>query len=112
MNKDDTAHLIDTEPVLLLGCSSTEVLFLGVAGFVVTLVIGVILLAPFGVWLLAIPLGFLMALATIFFGGRRLGRAKEGKPDGYYHRVLRMALSVAGIRKTFITRKGYWRIRR
>jgi len=111
--KDDTAHLIDTEPVLLLGCSGIEIMFLGAAGFVIALVVGVIVLSPFGMWFLAIPFGFLVALMVIVFGGRRLGKAKEGKPDGYYNRYLRMKLSRVGIMKgTFVTYTGNWRIRR
>lgn len=110
--KDDTAHLIDTEPVLLLGCNSIEILTLGLTGFVVELVFGVILLSPFGLWYLAVPFGFFSALAAIFFGGKRLGKAKEGKPDGYYNRLLSGKLASMGLRKGIITRTGYWRNRR
>ncbi|MCF6256154.1 MAG: TIGR03750 family conjugal transfer protein [Gammaproteobacteria bacterium] len=110
--KDDTAHLIDTEPVLLLGCNNIEIFSLGALGFIFSLVVGIVLLMPFGMSFLALPFSFLIALATIYFGGRRLGKAKEGKPDGYYNRYLRMKLSSLGIKKANYVNAGYWRIRR
>ncbi len=109
---EDTAHLIDTEPVLILGCGSVEIMTLGGVGFVTGFVLGLILLSPFGFWFLSIPSGLLFALATVIVGGRRLGKAKEGKPDGYYNRYLIMKLSKVGMKGSFITHTGQWRIRR
>ncbi len=111
-NTEDTAHLIDTEPVLILGCNSVEIMTLGVVGCVSGLMTGLLLLSPFGFWFLSVPFGLLAALATVVVGGRRLGKAKEGKPDGYYNRSLRMKLSAFGMKGGFITHIGPWRIRR
>lgn len=85
---------------------------LGGGGFLVGLILGLILLSPFGFWFLSVPLGLLFALATVILGGRRLGKAKEGKPDGYFNRYLRMKMSRFGIKSSFITYTGLWRIRR
>lgn len=108
----NTAHLIDTQPVLILGCSNDEVMKLASAGFVAGLILGLAILLPLGLWYVAIPLGLLSALATVYWGGRRLGKAKEGKPDGYMNKLLAIKLSAVGMKCPYITYTGQWRIRR
>lgn len=109
---DDTAHLIDTQPMLIFGCSSVELMSLAGLGFAGGLIVWLFLLAPFGWWFLSVPMGLLTSLATIVFGGRRLGKAKEGKPDGYFNRLLLSKLSRAGIKRSLVTRTGAWGVRR
>lgn len=109
---NDTAHLIDVEPVMILGCSNYEIMALGAVGFAAALLLGLLVLAPFGFWLLAFPLAILAALATIYFGGKKLGKAKEGKPNGYFNRVLRMKLARFGAKDAYVRHDGFWRIRR
>ena len=51
-------------------------------------------------------------MLCIYQGGKRLGKAKEGKPNGYYDRLLAAQLNQWGLGKTTINRVGSWGIRR
>lgn len=108
---EDTAHLIDVEPVLILGCSGVELIGLGIAGFVGSLFFWLLALAPFGYWYLSIPFGLLSALGSAYFGGRRLGRIKEGRPEGYFSRLIKSQMARVGL-GSCICHTGYWGIRR
>jgi len=109
---EETAHLIDSEPILFLGCSSSEVLALAGAGFVMGLCIGGVVAMLSGIWLLVLPFLILVPVVTIYKGGRRLGKAKEGKPTGYYDRLIVARLNALGVGSSFVTRAGHWRNRR
>lgn len=108
---EDTAHLIDVEPVLILGCSGIELMGLGAVGFAASLFLWLVVLVPFGYWILSVPLALLSAVGVIYFGGKRLGKAKEGRPDGYFSRLIKSNLARAGI-GSCINHTGYWGIRR
>jgi conjugative transfer region protein (TIGR03750 family) len=109
---ENTAHLIDVEPVLFLGCSNREILGLAVLGFVAGLGVGLIVAILAGIWLLVLPFLILFPVVSIYQGGKRLGKAKEGKPSGYYDRLLAAQLNQFGIGNSYISRAGYWRVRR
>ena len=109
---ENTAHLIDTEPVLFLGCSNREILGLAGLGFLIGLGLGLLVALVTGLWLLVLPFLILFPVVAIYQGGKRLGKAKEGKPSGYYDRLLATQLNQFGLGKTFVCRAGYWRIRR
>lgn len=108
---EDTAHLIDVEPVLVLGCSGIELMSLAVAGFTGSLFVWLLVLAPFGYWFIAIPMALLTAMGVIYFGGQRLGKVKEGRPDGYFSRLIHSRLGRIGV-GSVISHTGYWGIRR
>lgn len=107
-----TAHLVDNEPVLMLGCNNTEIFTLAGVGFLTGLILGVLICIPIGQYVLIIPFPMLMTVFFVYFGGKKLGRAKEGKPDGYFNRFLLNTFCRLGWRSGFIQHKGYWRIRR
>ncbi|MEW8048425.1 MAG: DUF3487 family protein [Candidatus Thiodiazotropha sp.] len=107
--QEDTAHLIDTEPVLFLGCSSSEILTLAGLGFVIGLMIGGLIALFVGIWLLVLPFLILIPVIAIYYGGKRLGKAKEGKPNGYFDRLIAHRLNMIGLRNALVVRAGYWR---
>jgi len=108
-----TGHLIDAEPILFLGCSNGEVLALAGAGLVAGMAIGLVVALLSGLGLLVLPFLIIVPVAFIYLGGKRLGKAKEGKPNGYYDRLLATKLSQWGIgKKSYINRPGYWSVRR
>jgi conjugative transfer region protein (TIGR03750 family) len=109
MLPEDTADKIDSEPILVLGCNSGEILNLAIFGFVVGLFIGTIVSIAFWIGFLVLPFLFIGPMLSIYFGGKYLGKAKEGKPDGYFHRLMFSQLSEMGIGQYFITRYGCWR---
>ena len=110
--QETTAHLIDTEPMLFLGCSNGEILALAGVGFLVGLAIGLVVALLSGIGLLMLPFLIIVPVILIYWGGKRLGKAKEGKPNGYYDRLLATQLNRWGIGKSFINRPGYWSVRR
>jgi conjugative transfer region protein (TIGR03750 family) len=109
---ENTAHLIDAEPILFLGCSSSEILGLAALGFAVGLVFGLFVALLSGIGLLVLPFLILFPVVFIYRGGKRLGKAKEGKPSGYYDRLLATQLAQFGFGEGYINRTGHWRIRR
>ncbi len=109
---ENTAHLIDVEPVLFLGCSNREILGLAGLGFVAGLLLGLFVALLTGIGLLVLPFLILFPVVSIYQGGKRLGKAKEGKPSGYYDRLLATRLNQFGLGKAYVSRAGDWRIRR
>jgi len=110
--KESTANLIDTEPMLVLGCSGKEMISLAGAGAVAGLVIGIILSIITGFWIFVLIPTILISAGTVYFGGKKLGKAKEGRPDGYFNRLLSTKLTKIGFSKNYVLRTGYWRVRR
>ena len=110
--KEHTAHLIDNEPVLMLGCSNTEIFTLAGLGFGTGLILGLIFGVLFSQYVLIVPFPMLMTVISVYFGGKRLGRAKEGKPDGFFNRFLLNTFCRLGWRSGFVQHKGFWSIRR
>jgi conjugative transfer region protein (TIGR03750 family) len=109
---EDTAHLLDAEPPLFLGCSASDFTTLAGAGFAMGTVLGIIAWILSGIWLLILPCMLVMPMIVIFVGGKKLGKAKEGKPEGYYERMLAVTLKRFGLNKDLVTHVGYWRNRR
>lgn len=107
-----TANLIDSEPVLFFGCSNDEIMTLALLGFVIGLLAGVGLALVFGSLLVAVPFPLFGAFVGVVKGGKRLGKSKEGKPDGFYSRVIKMKLCKLGLTNLFVYRIGGWRVRR
>ncbi|MEW8139168.1 MAG: DUF3487 family protein [Candidatus Thiodiazotropha endolucinida] len=106
---ENTANLLDTEPMLVLGCNNSEILNLAIAGFLAGLFFGSIVAIVFWVGFLVLPFLFIGPMLAIYFGGTYLGKAKEGKPDGYFDRLIVSKLNAMGIGESFVTRAGFWR---
>jgi len=109
---NDTAHLLDSQPTLFLGCTGEEIVGLGMLGILSGLVIGIVLAIITGIWLLIIPFPIICLAVFIFKGGQKLGKAKEGFPEGYIGRAISIWMCKHGLSKKFVVRKGHWRIRR
>ena len=111
-NNQCTANLIDSEPVLFFGCSNSEIFTLVFIGFVIGSITGLIVAFIFGYILVAVPFPVFGAFVGVVKGGKMLGKSKEGKPDGYYSRVIKMKLCKFGLTNSFVHRMGAWRTRR
>jgi conjugative transfer region protein (TIGR03750 family) len=109
---NDTAHRIDREPVLFLGCSGAEIMTMAGLGAFMGLLIGLLLGLLTGLWFLTVPCLFLSAFIGVWRGGLIMKEKKEGKPDGYYGKVILSYLSDQGILNLYIKRTGPWSIRR
>lgn len=121
-DKDTTAHLIDSEPVLILGCTYTEILTLAGVGALIGFLLCLFIFGMLGFWLLSIPGLAFGAMIGVFSGGKRLGKKKEGKPDGYINKSILIFISNIRVKvfsmmdiktnSTFIDHVGSWRIHR
>ncbi|MCK4710454.1 MAG: TIGR03750 family conjugal transfer protein [Gammaproteobacteria bacterium] len=108
----DTAHRIDKEPVLFLGCSGKEIFALAVAGALTGLILGTVLGFITGLFFLMMPSLFIGAFISVWKGGKVMMHKKEGKPEGYYGKVILSWLSNQGFMNLFINRSGFWSIRK
>ncbi len=108
----DTAHRIDKDPVLFLGCSGTEIFSLAIAGALAGIVLGIIVGSVTGWWFLILPSIFIGAFAGVYKGGKAMMHKKEGKPEGYYGKIILSYLSDQGFLNLFVKRSGYWSIRK
>jgi conjugative transfer region protein (TIGR03750 family) len=108
----NTAHRIDKEPVLFLGCSGTEIMTLAVVGAVSGILLGLMVGVITGWWFLILPSIFIGAFTGVYKGGKYMMHKKEGKPEGYYGKIILSWLSDHGILHLFVKRTGYWSIRK
>lgn len=108
----DIAFRIDKDPVLFLGCSGTEIGALVLLGGISGIILGIIVAFVTGTWFLILPSIFICAFLAVLKGGRSMMYKKEGKPEGYYGRLILSWLSDKGLNKLFIKRSGYWGIRK
>ena len=108
----DTAHRIDKEPVLFLGCSGTEIFTLAIVGATSGLLLGVIVGIITSWWFLVLPCLFIGAFIGVYKGGKIMMHKKEGKPEGYYGKIILSWLSDQGILNLFIKHNGFWSIRK
>ncbi len=107
-----TAHRIDREPVLFLGCTGTEIFVLVILGALAGALIGLVIAIITSWWFVILPTLFLGAFLGVYKGGKVFQQKKEGKPEGYYTRFILAALSDRGWLKVFIMRSGFWSLRR
>jgi conjugative transfer region protein (TIGR03750 family) len=108
----DTAHRIDKDPVLFLGCSGTEIFALAIVGAIAGILMGIIVGTITGWWFLILPCIFIGAFAGVYKGGKTMMHKKEGKPEGYYGKIILSYLSDQGFLNLFVKRNGYWSIRK
>jgi conjugative transfer region protein (TIGR03750 family) len=108
----DTAHRIDKEPVLFLGCSGTEIFTLTFIGALLGVLLGVVIGFFTGWWFLILPAIFIGSFVGVYKGGKIMQQKKEGKPEGYYGKVILSFLSDQGLYALFVNRNGYWSIRK
>jgi len=111
-----TSHLIDVQPNLILGCSNSEIFSLVGIGFCIGLIIGLAFFSLLGFWYLAFPFSMLFTMMFSYYGAKKLGKTKEGRPTGYFDRLKSLKISkikvAIGLSSSLVFRNGYWRIRR
>lgn len=109
---NSTAHLLDNDPIIFLDCTGMEIGALAAGGLAAGIVTGIVIALLFGTFLAFIPFPIFGLALGVFRGGKKLGKAKEGLPNGYVTRLIRIGLCKIGFSKQFIVRVGYWGIRR
>ncbi len=96
---DVTAERLNSEPMILRGCTSSELLML--------VAIAVVFWIPLSIlvawWLNALPMAMGMAgigvLVTVVVMATVFQRVKRGRPDGYYQQYIAI----------WLHRKRWWR---
>lgn len=104
---------LDFDPPVLWGCTGRELRALAFMTFPPSLVVLLVLLAPIGVWVAALPLAVLLTIGVVWGGAQVVRRLKRGRPEGYFEQWLELALQRLGVRpRTIIHRGGPWSLGR
>ena len=110
---EPTAHMIDVEQEMFMGCSATELKYAGVfsmGGWAVVLLVLFLLL---GWYLILAPvIGMIFGLFTAWRVAKWIGRQKRGKPHLYYIHKLEMDIFSRFRRSPFVTYEGTWALGR
>ncbi|MCF6231111.1 MAG: TIGR03750 family conjugal transfer protein [Gammaproteobacteria bacterium] len=113
LNDEPTAHMIDVEQEMFMGCSATELRFAGlfsVAAWVITLLA---LFALLGWYLILAPvIGFVLGMITAWRTATWIGKQKRGKPHLYYIHKLEMDFFSRIRRSPFVMHEGTWALGR
>ncbi len=113
LNHEPVAHMIDVEPVMVLGCSATEIKYVGVlsvlawagAAFLILLVLSwPLIIAP--------VIGLCFGIPTAIYIVKWIGKKKFGKPHLYYIHKLEVHLFSKFRACPFVQHEGVFRIGR
>jgi len=112
-NSEPTAHMIDVEQEMFLGCSATELKYAGavsVAGWIVFLLL---LFALLDWYLILAPvLGMFLGLLTAWRVASWIGDQKRGKPHLYYLHKLEVDVFSRLRPSPFVLHEGTWALGR
>ena len=105
---------LNREAVMYGGLSMSEFLVAAGVGFIFGSILGLLLciLFGFGFWLLIPALAMLFCILTVVIGKGVIARLKRGKPEAYLNRKIEFALDALMLGQRFISRQGFWSIRR
>ncbi len=110
---EPTAHMIDVEQEMFMGCSATELKYAGLFSMGVWVVILLVLFALLGWYLILAPvIGMIFGLVTAWRVAVWIGTQKRGKPHLYYLHKLEMDLFSRFRRSPFVTHEGSWALGR
>lgn len=107
------ADRVDSEPPILRGCSSSELVALLAVAVALWIPLSIVLALALGK--LPLALGFLAigVIASVWFGSGAFQRIKRNRPDHYYvHAALRFLHLRKWWTSPFVWRSGWWDIGR
>lgn len=104
---------VNSEPSILRGCSSTELLLLVLGAIVAWFPLAVLVAWSFGTWFVIFGIVGAGVILTVWLGATWFQKVKRGRPDGYYqHRLVTFLHDRRLVRSRYIRRTGYWDVRR
>lgn len=121
--EEPLANLLDYEPELFMGATSSEVGWIVGISLAVWLAIFTMVFAGIAAWLdiwaiffAAVPVTAIAVLISAIISLKRLQKAKMNKPEGYHIILIRLkmqkALAKVGKAPHFIVHEGSWGIDR
>lgn len=117
-NKEQTISFLpnrlNREATVYGGMSVSEFMLAAAVGFVVGGIVGLFLclLIGFDFWLLIPSFAMLLCILSVVIGKTVVARLKRGMPEAYLNRVIEMKLDILLGGSRFISRQGFWSIRR
>ena len=110
---EPTAHMIDVEQEMFMGCSATELKYAGIISIGTWMIALLLVFALLGWYLILAPVtGMLLGLLTAWLIARWIGRQKCGKPHLYYIHRLEVNLLSKLRRSPFVLHEGTWALGR
>jgi len=107
------ADRLNTEPLMLFGCTSSEFSTLVIASAVVWIPLAFVIAGSIGAWSMGFGIVGIGMLATVYVAALVLRALKRNRPDGFYVQWIVIRLHESGLRKSrYIRRTGYWDIGR
>jgi conjugative transfer region protein (TIGR03750 family) len=108
---DFLPNRLNEPPSVFNGCSWEEIAWVSALAFVVSLLLGVMVISLGGKWIVLFACLTVGTLVGIYIGSKIMSRVKRGKPPGYYKTGMHIKLQKLGIRKiTTITKSRVWDI--
>lgn len=105
--------LVNVEPPILNGMTSTEATYVGIAAFVLWLILGSILAWLVGFWQLVLGLATFGPVVTVWLASQRFASIKRDRPDGFYMQQARRWMASVGLRQSrLIDHSGRWSLGR
>jgi conjugative transfer region protein (TIGR03750 family) len=105
--------LVNVEPPILNGMTSTEATYVGIAAFVLWLILGGILAWLVGFWQLILGVATFGPVVTVWLASQRFASIKRDRPDGFYMQQVRRWMAGIGLRQSrLIDYSGRWSLGR
>jgi conjugative transfer region protein (TIGR03750 family) len=105
--------LVNSEPPILNGLTSTEASYVAAAAFGSWLVVGGLVAWAVGFWQVILGLATFGPVVTVWLASQRFAVIKRDRPDGFYMQQVRRWLAKVGLRTSrLIDHHGYWSLGR
>ncbi|MDH3000195.1 hypothetical protein A1D23_08370 [Chelonobacter oris] len=103
---------LNREATVFGGMTVSEFGISALIGFVFGFMVGLLLWIVTGYWLLMPALAMILCIVFVLIGKGIVASIKRGKPEAYLNRLIQLKIDTLLSTNKFITREGYWSIRR
>lgn len=105
---------LNREATVYGGMTMSEFILAAIGGLIIGGIFGLLLcfVLGFDFWLLIPGIAILLCILSMIIGKTVVARLKRGMPEAYLNRVIEMKLDVLLGGSRFISRQGFWSIRR
>ncbi|QIL83826.1 TIGR03750 family conjugal transfer protein [Diaphorobacter sp. HDW4A] len=103
---------VNVEPAILNGMTASEAKLIGLAAFVLSLLLASLLVAATG-FLQCLLVTLFLPLVILWFASKYLAKIKRNRPDGYYGQAMHLWMSRRGLTSCrYLQHDGYWSLGR
>lgn len=104
LDRSQLAHVLaermNAEPMILRGCTSSELVMLAIVSVLIWLPLGTLIAWALGAIPMAMGLAAIGVLLTVYLMASAFQRIKRGRPDGYYQQVIALWLHRKRLRRS------------